>query len=61
MAQLYIRPAGGTLKVKLRSHLRTNALRGEVPVLSLGGLIFVWWSNQKIERGRQQQADVRKV
>ena len=50
MAWLYIRFPIGTLKIKPRSHLRSDEVARRVPVLDLGLVILSWWSRARMER-----------
>ena len=50
MAWLYIKLPRGTLKIKPRSHLRSDEIARRVPVLDLGLVILSWWSRARMER-----------
>ena len=53
-----MRLPGGTLKLKRYPELRGPERRREVPVVSIGGMYFVWWSRSAMqtkarEKGRE--------
>ncbi|WP_187973407.1 hypothetical protein [Aquibium microcysteis] len=57
-----MRLPGGTLKVKRYPELRGPERRREVPVLAVGGLYLVWWSNAAMKRkAREMEQDLGRV
>lgn len=42
-----IRLPGGTLKMKIYRELRDRERERRVPVIKIGSLYFVWWSNNR--------------
>lgn len=50
---LRIRLPGGTLKVKTYRELRTRERDRRVPVVKVGSLYLIWWSNKQdgVRRG----------
>jgi hypothetical protein len=50
---LRIRMPGGTLKVKAYRELRGRERERRIPVMRLGSIYFVWWSNQEKQAGRK--------
>lgn len=42
-----IKLPGGTLKMKVYRELRDRERERRVPVLKMGSLYFVWWSNRQ--------------
>lgn len=42
-----IRLPGGTLKMKIYRELRDRERERRVPVMKIGSLYFVWWSNNR--------------
>ncbi|MCV3209235.1 hypothetical protein OHD62_23830 [Mesorhizobium sp. YC-39] len=42
-----IKLPGGTLKMKVYRELRDRERERRVPVLKLGSLYFIWWSNRQ--------------
>jgi hypothetical protein len=44
---LRIKLPGGTVKVKTYRELRSRERDRRVPVLKMGTLFFVWWSNKE--------------
>lgn len=42
-----IRLPGGTLKVKVYRELRVRERDRRVPVLKMGSLYLIWWSNRQ--------------
>ncbi|MER8478450.1 hypothetical protein [Mesorhizobium sp. M1163] len=44
---LRIRLPRGTLKVKTYRELRTREHDRRVPIMKVGSLYFIWWSNQQ--------------
>jgi len=54
-----IRLPGGTLKLKRYPELRGSERRREVPVVSVGGLYFIWWSRSAVEsKAREKERDL---
>lgn len=54
-----IRLPGGTLKLKRYPELRGSERRGEVPVVTIGGLYIVWWSRSALaSKARQKDQSV---
>lgn len=49
---LRFRLPGGTLKIKRYPELRDTERKKEVPVVSIGGVYFVWWSRSAARRER---------
>lgn len=45
-----MRLPGGTLKIKRYTELRHAERKREVPVIVVGGLYFVWWSQSASRR-----------
>ena len=45
-----LRLLGGTLKIKRYPELRNAERRRDVPVVSVGGVYFVWWSRAASRR-----------
>ncbi len=45
-----MRLPGGTLKIKRYAELRHAERKREVPVIVVGGLYFVWWSQSATRR-----------
>ncbi len=44
---LRIRLPGGTLKMKLYRELRDRERDRRVPVMKMGSVYFIWWSNNQ--------------
>jgi hypothetical protein len=44
---LRIKLPGGTLKMKVYRELRVRERERRVPVMKMGALYFVWWSNSQ--------------
>lgn len=44
---LRIRLPGGTLKMKTYRELRTRERDRRVPMVKVGSLYFIWWSNSQ--------------
>ncbi|MET3577673.1 hypothetical protein ABID19_000688 [Mesorhizobium robiniae] len=42
-----IKLPGGTLKMKVYRELRARERERRVPVMKMGSLYFVWWSNSQ--------------
>jgi hypothetical protein len=42
-----IKLPGGTLKMKVYRELRVRERERRVPVMKMGSLYFVWWSNSQ--------------
>lgn len=42
-----IKLPGGTLKMKVYRELRERERERRVPVMKMGSLYFVWWSNSR--------------
>jgi hypothetical protein len=49
-----IKLPGGTLKVKTYRELRTQERDRHVPVMKMGSVYLIWWSNRR----RRSQPDV---
>jgi len=45
-----MRLPGGTLKIKRYPELRSAERKREVPVVSVGGIYLVWWSEAAARR-----------
>ncbi|RST85180.1 hypothetical protein EJC49_17025 [Aquibium carbonis] len=55
-----MRLPGGTLKIKRYIELRHAERKREVPVIVVGGLYFVWWSEAATRRraARMRHSDL---
>lgn len=49
-----IRLPGGTLKMKIYRELRDRERERRVPVMKIGSLYFVWWSNNRRSNGSSE-------
>lgn len=60
---LRIRLPGGTLKMKLYRELRDRERDRRVPVMKMGSVYFIWWSNNQAagrdDPGRERQKSFR--
>ncbi|WP_287364005.1 hypothetical protein [Mesorhizobium sp.] len=52
-----IKLPGGTLKVKVYRELRGRERERRVPVMKVGSLYFVWWSNSQPHNKPQDSRD----
>jgi hypothetical protein len=48
---LRIKLPGGTLKVKTYRELRARERDRRVPVIKMGSMYFIWWSNRQRPSG----------
>ncbi|WP_287233256.1 hypothetical protein [Mesorhizobium sp.] len=51
---LRIKLLRGTLKVKIYRELRTRELERRVPVLKVGSIYLIWWSDKHGQRGLER-------
>ncbi|MER8409623.1 hypothetical protein NKH16_34260 [Mesorhizobium sp. M1307] len=55
---LRIRLPGGTLKIKTYRELRSSERDRRVPVLKMGSVYFIWWSDKQKPNSGQPLDDI---